>query len=376
MNDNNKLRVLLVSPKPPPRGGIATWTETILNAAKGRKDVEIVHVDIAPRWKQIYQKGYAIRILGGILQGIRDVETIIHSLENERIDAVSVTTSGSLATIRDYVVLRIMARRRIPAYQHIRFGRIPDMARINSVEWHFLKKTMSLATEVIVLDNETLQTIVRSTNNVKVRKIPNCINIEEGKEGDGTGGDIEIVFIGWMIKEKGVEELVESWSTMNDRNVKLCMIGPGKQDYLNGLGNIARRYNRENMLEISGEMEHKSALKRLEKASIFVLPSYTEGFPNTLLEAMMLGKAIVATRVGANEEILNIGPKDACGIVVEKQDVIGLRGALERLVENSEERRELGRRAKERVRREYSTEIVFEKLMNLWKTHSGSINQM
>jgi len=48
----------------------------------------------------------------------------------------------------------------------------------------------------------------------------------------------------------------------------------------------------------------------------FILPSYTEGFPNVILEAMALGKPIIATSVGAIPEILS----EECGVVMKPRD--------------------------------------------------------
>ena len=75
------------------------------------------------------------------------------------------------------------------------------------------------------------------------------------------------------------------------------------------------------MWNFSVKKGHDDAMRMLANAEIFVLPSHTEGFPNAVLEAMALAKAIIASRVGAIPEML----ADECGLLIEAKDVSGLK---------------------------------------------------
>ena len=65
----------------------------------------------------------------------------------------------------------------------------------------------------------------------------------------------------------------------------------------------------------------------LSASDVFVLPSYTEGFPNVIIEAMAMGKPIIATSVGAIPEMLDEG----CGVVVPPKDADSLQKALQKV---------------------------------------------
>ena len=100
-------------------------------------------------------------------------------------------------------------------------------------------------------------------------------------------------------------------------------------------------------------MPHRRMLSYLRLADIVVLPSLSEGAPNVLLEAMLAGRAIIASDVGAVSETIE---HEVSGIVVEPGSVEELAGALRRLAGDGELRQRLGRAAEETVRETLSPE--------------------
>src|SRR5690606_9755598 len=99
-------------------------------------------------------------------------------------------------------------------------------------------------------------------------------------------------------------------------------------------------------------------------SSILVLPSYTEGFPNVLLEALAVGCPVVSTSVGAIPDIVSETLKT--GLIVEPRDINALRDALFKLLDDHELRKEYGRAGQEYVFEHYSTEVIYKKHLDLW----------
>ena len=77
------------------------------------------------------------------------------------------------------------------------------------------------------------------------------------------------------------------------------------------------------------------ALEEVSKCGLFVLPSYTEGFPNVIVEAMLLKKPIIATTVGAIPEILS----ENCGMLIKPKSSNDLFESLKFLIENTANRK-------------------------------------
>jgi glycosyltransferase involved in cell wall biosynthesis len=85
-----------------------------------------------------------------------------------------------------------------------------------------------------------------------------------------------------------------------------------------------------------------------------------------VLDAMALGKPVVATPVGALPDMLQSEPEERCGVLVPVGDARALREAIETLLERPEWARELGRRGKRRVERAYSPEVIYPLYRAAW----------
>ena len=101
----------------------------------------------------------------------------------------------------------------------------------------------------------------------------------------------------------------------------------------------------------------------LAESDIFVLPSRSEGFSNSLIEAMASGLPSVATRVGGNGEALKDG---LSGFLVESEDHEALAGKLLRLLADPEAARRMGRQAREAAGRRFGIRAVIDRLMDIY----------
>lgn len=353
------LRICLVAPVPPPHGGIGHWTLMVLRNATERIDVQLEIVDIAPRWRAIDDLAAWKRVLGGGLQLLRDLYRVLWRLRHHP-HVIHLTTSGQFAIIRDLAIMTIAKRFNVPIIYHIRFGRVPQEVGKQSREWLLLARAMRMAHTVIVIDARTAQAIQRFLPYVRVVNIPNCINAHSFLQPTmNSDSGKTVMFLGWVIPTKGVEELVQAWAELQPAGWRLLIVGPGNTEYQQRL---IEKYHPA-QLEFLGEKSHNKAMRLMADADVFVLPSYTEGFPNVVLEAMALGKPIIATREGAIPEML----ADGCGVLVNKQNTLELRDALLKVLKDSDLRRCLGARARERVLQEYSIESIFSQYMAIWR---------
>jgi glycosyltransferase involved in cell wall biosynthesis len=353
------LRICLVAPLPPPYGGVSHWTQMVRQYASHRADVVLSIVDTAPRWRAVDDLRVWKRALGGGTQLVRDLARAFGRLRT-RPHALHLTTSGQLAVARDLAVMRIARGLGVPVVYHIRFGRIPELARSRSREWRMLTRAMQRAHTVVAIDASTEQAIREHLPAVNVVRIPNCVDVAPLPHQPAPEGAARtVMFLGWVIPTKGVGELVQAWAHLHPAGWRLRVVGPVSDRYRDEL----LAMHRPPATEFMGEKPHAEAMQLLAAADIFVLPSYTEGFPNAVLEGMALGKPIAATRVGAIPEML----ADGCGVLVEPRDSEGVRRALSDLIADGDLRRALGSRAKERVVRCYSIESVFAQYMSIWR---------
>jgi len=151
----------------------------------------------------------------------------------------------------------------------------------------------------------------------KVKVIYAGISFSLENEKEEKGKEKRVVYIGSLVKQKGVDILLKAFK---DINAELFIVGDGKE--------------RDSLEKISGKKvyflgERKNLDKIFSKASVLVLPSREEGFGLVLLEAMSRGIPVVATRVGGIPEIIN-----KSGLLVERENVEELRKAMTLILNN------------------------------------------
>ncbi|WP_099364936.1 glycosyltransferase family 4 protein [Sphingobacterium sp. 1.A.4] len=119
------------------------------------------------------------------------------------------------------------------------------------------------------------------------------------------GKNLEILFIGRMTNDKGVIELIHSISQLNRKGiiVKANLIGDG--EYINELKDLSNNLGLHDLIHFKGPLfDKEEIIKYYLDADLFVLPTYHEGFPRTLYEAMILGIPIITTFVGGISSVM------------------------------------------------------------------------
>lgn len=359
MMENKNLKLGLIIPTPPPYGGIANWSENLIESLE-KRNIEYHIIDTAPKNRVTEGRNVIDRIFDGGIQLFKQGWALQNWVKKNNVNVIHMTTSGSLAIIRDLVLTRYAKKNNIPIVYHIHYGRISDHIEKNDLQWKFLKRVFKYVYCTVVIDLRTFEAIKKYDNKLNLKYIPNSINpdkmpmcCEKAKK--------EVTFLGWCIKSKGIEELIDAWGKLEGIDGwKLNLIGPYEKKYID----VVLANSSKNNIVLWGELNHEYAMRILNQSSVFVLPSYTEGFPMSVLEAMILGKAIIATDVGDIKTML----EENSGLLIKKKNVVELEDALKKCMYDEKLCIELGKNAKKRVYQNYIEKIVFEKYNECWKT--------
>lgn len=146
----------------------------------------------------------------------------------------------------------------------------------------------------------------------------------------------QILFVGQVGLRKGVPELLSAFSGLK-ADVGLCLIGPLEP----GMPKPT-----QNNVDVVGSVPMATLPKYYRGADVFCLPSWEEGFPLVLLQAMASGLPVVATDATGAADIINPGVE---GEIVAAGDVLGLREALDRVLADPIRAKKMGTAARERV---------------------------
>lgn len=351
------MKICFIAPLPPPYGGITHWATLVYKHSMGIKDVNISFYNISPKFRGIHEIDLFRRIFFGALQFLLDLFGLAKKIGFGGYDVFHVTTSGSFAIFRDIYVGMVCRLFGKPFVYHLHFGRVPFLIEKKAFEFYLLRIVLHLANIVVAIDRETFSAISVNFKFVDVRLVPNCVDFSL-VESPNHNPDKRVVFVGWVVETKGIEDLLLAWNSVPRGDWLLDIVGPYDHKYFNFLN---QKYNLSSV-NFTGGVPHEVAMNLINKGRIFVLPSHTEGFPNVILEAMAMNKCIIASDVGAIPEIL----ADGCGAVVGAFDVVGLSDAINRLTTDSVLCDELASNAYRKVNSEYEIGIVFEAYQKIW----------
>lgn len=165
-----------------------------------------------------------------------------------------------------------------------------------------------------------------------------------------------ILYVGRFAWEKAPDRLIRAFAlTKKTENWKLMMAGDGP--LLSKSKKLVKELGIENQVEFLGKVEDVDIL--YSQASIYVLPSVVEGFPNALCEAMIAGLPVLCFDDFPSNEIIS---HNVNGIIVTGGDINKLAYEIDQLIQNKDERERLGSNAA-KIRDRFVPEIIAEKLM-------------
>lgn len=341
---DEKLKILLISPLPPPAGGIATWTKLFSNSEIAQKNnVDIVNTAI---------KGKRVNKLGkkNILDELKRFASIYFSLKNELkndYDIVHINSSCStLGMIRDYMCLQKAKKSKSKVIIHFHCD-TSYMVKGKFSEFIF-RKICNKVDQIFCLNRPSEHHIKRISNKTGI-KIPNFIDIRNVNFSKNEVSErIEnIIFVGHVIKSKGCIDFISVAKQMPSINFKL--IGKESEEF--------QSIEKPRNIQCYGEISKEEVINEMVLADLLLFPTYTEGFPNVILEAMVSGLPIISTPVGAIPEII----EDKGGKIIEVGNIEGFIKAIEELQEPMI-RGEMSIWNKEKVKKTYELELVMKQI--------------
>jgi len=183
---------------------------------------------------------------------------------------------------------------------------------------------------------------------------------------DGTSSCLSLVVLAArLLWDKGIGEFVEAARILRSRRIPARFVIIGDVDTGNRASidpETLKSWCKEGAVELWGFRNDIPIV--LAQASIACLPSYREGLPKFLLEAMASGLPCVTTDVpGCREAVTN----DDNGLLVPARDGKALANAIEKLLLNPELRNRMGQRGRQRVENEFSTTLVVGQTLALYQ---------
>lgn len=223
-----------------------------------------------------------------------------------------------------------------------------------------IERFLNCADLILVLSEELKNKLQTEYPKSKVSVLRNPVELQKKlpTNSPNENGVVNFLFLGFFIKNKGVQDLLDVAATCSQKNYRFKFAGKGE---LQAQIDKAADLEKSNVVNL-GWLEEQEKAQAIADCDVLILPSYREGMPIVILEAMIQGKPIVSTNIAAIPELIRNGYE---GYLYSPGDKSGLKESID-LMADAYTREKFGARCLEKVKHYYPS-AVFKDLVNIYK---------
>lgn len=337
-------------------GGIQRWTGIV--ATHGLPRVRLHFVNTSIRDRSRFRTASAWR--GETFRIARVLLSLLRHCARRRIELVHIncvtTARGFLAS---WVYARLARLWRLPVVIHYHGNLIQSTTQWNRpLDLRPLRRLVRVSQGHIVLDRRFMHVLENIGGQAFL--LPNFVEdaILQHRNGKRKTASerVRVLFVGQVVMRKGCVELLEAARQVPEAD--FVLLGIVHADMDEHVRNLPAN------VDVLDQVPHGVVLDEMKASDIFVLPSWSEGFPMAVLEAMAVRLPVVATRVAASPDVIEDGKG---GILVNRRDVAALVSALRTLMNDPARRERMGRFNQERVRAQYAYSVVRPQLTSIYE---------
>ncbi|MGN7787924.1 glycosyltransferase family 4 protein [Niabella sp. 22666] len=237
---------------------------------------------------------------------------------------------------------------------------------IKGIQVLLYRLSLPLADKVIFLNNDDHRDLLQ-THKIKVKSCeilgPIGLSLKEFSYIQPKIDPVSFIFVGRLLKEKGIHDYLKAAEIIKKQYSEVVFYVIGGLDNENPgslSGDELNYYITNNIIQYPGHV--KDVATWIANSSVFVLPSYREGFPRSTQEAMALGRAIITTDVPGCRATVVDGKN---GFLIPKWNVNKLVEAMSYFIENSDSIVKMGLESFRIASEEYDSNLINEKLRKL-----------
>lgn len=227
----------------------------------------------------------------------------------------------------------------------------------------YIRYILAHAALVIALSEQWRERLLTIAPTARVEVLPNGVTLPDlAAVPDDGNREQTLLFVGDLNRAKGTYDLIRAFAHVAGRfpHLRLVCAGGGATQ---AVRQFAAQADIQHRVACPGWLGPERLRAELAKAAIFVLPSYAEGMPMALLEAMSWGLPVIATPVGGVPQVVH---SDVNGILIAPGDIDGMAAAIARLMSNPMLRSALGAQARRTIESAYSLEAALERLAAIY----------
>ena len=347
-------KVCMIVQDPKVKGGIAA----VISGYRGSKleqDYSIIYVES-------YQDGSK---LDKLVKAIKGYVHFVKVLIMDKPDLVHIHSSFGPSFYRKIPYIYMAKWWKLPVINHIHGSEFDKLYTNAAVKkQRLVEKVWGKCDKFIVLSEAWKDKFSCIIPREKMTVVENYSRLQP--EMERTVCNNQILFLGAINPMKGCLDMVDVIYDLKKiyPEVKMIIAGDGEIEA------VKAKAKEKGVLEnlyFPGWVRGKEKEELLEKSDIFFLPSYTEGMPMSILDAMGYGLPIISTNVGGIPKLVQKGRN---GRLYVPGDAIGMAAGIKELLEDDKQRVTFGKRSREIVEERYSLERHLEKVEQVYEAVS------
>lgn len=348
LSNRRKKVILQVGPSLKDKGGMVTVMSGIMSS-KLSKEYNIIHVPTYIVGKKVSL--FIIAIFKIVVYKIIYKVQLVH---------VHSASYGSF--YRKSIIIRLCKILNTKVILHTHGAGFKDFYNgLSNFKKKYVEKTLKMPYKIIVLSNSWKEFYGTLTSKEKIEVVYNSVDVPEYIQRENNV-NVTGLFLGRIGKRKGVYDLIEAIKKLKLKgvNFKILIAGDGE---IEEAKKIVQQEDINNYIEILGWIDKKQATNYLKECDFYILPSYNEGLPMSVLEAMSYSLPVITTKVGGIPEVVN----NENGILIEPGNIEQLANAIKNIVVDAELRNKLGKQAHETIQEKFNMENFIEKIDQMYR---------
>lgn len=361
-----KIRVLMIGPGEGVIGGISAVAKTLVPILE--KQVDLLYLPTVRR-RPVRESG---RISPrNLALAVSQYARFLCALHRFRPHIIHLHTSQGVAWLKDSFFVLMGKAHRCHVALHVHAADFDELygKKARFVQ-SYTRRVMGLADAVIAVSAEWRRRLAHIVPVDRVFTFRNCIAVDAflPRFSHRSTNGAKALFLGGVGPRKGAFDLLEAMGHLKSRGCSLHLWVGGYEEREGDLIRARTRLEElhlEDTCQLVGTVHGLRKSQLLSEASLFVLPSYNEGLPMAILEALAAGLPVVATPVGGIPEVIEDGYN---GFLVTPGDVEALAEKLAILANDRHLREVMGRRSREIAEQELDVEPYVERLVVLYES--------
>lgn len=212
-----------------------------------------------------------------------------------------------LSIFRDFFFMRYAVKKNIPMLIHLHGGAFLFKKNKPWAISKLLQIVFSWEVPFIVLSKKEKKVLMDEFRIKQIEVLPNCVDLSDAKDfirENYTDSMLHILYLGRIEKNKGVDYILKASEILEKEHATVVIHFAGKDQTGGEYIRQIQTLNKRNNMVYEGIVFGKQKTELLKKCHVFLLPSFYEGLPISLLEGMSFGEVPIVTDVGSISEVI------------------------------------------------------------------------